>query len=149
MGKAFCLHTLCLMHTVLFYGCLSLATTATEPLTDIFFFERSFQLSGSSFSHQQPLQVLAKQTSSNQHPHVLQLRQFFGQEWNNVFTKNLCKCTETPSTLSINNCKKRNLYLSGRSELLTSFRLKMNVGVPFKHQNNTSFADSYKEYFHS
>ena len=60
---------------------------------------------------------------------------------------NLCKCTESPSTLSTNTSIEWNLYFSWSNHLVTSFRLEMNVGSFSEHQIKTSDTDRYKRYF--
>ena len=52
----------------------------------------------------------------------------FTQKWNCSSPHNLCKCTKSPSTLSTNTSTVWNLYLSWSNQLVTSFRLEMNVG---------------------
>ena len=73
----------------------------------------------------------------------------FTQKWNCSSPNNLCKCTESPSTLSTNTSKVWNLYLSWSSHLVTSFRLEMNAGHLSKHQNKPSDTDRHKGYFFS
>ena len=68
----------------------------------------------------------------------------FTQKWNCSFPDNLCKCTESPSTLSTNNSVECNLYLSRSNRLVTSLRLEMNVGDFSEHQNKTSDTNRYK-----
>ena len=50
------------------------------------------------------------------------------QKWNYSSPNNLCKCTESPCTLSTNTSIEWNLYFSWGNHLVTSFRLEMNVG---------------------
>ena len=69
------------------------------------------------------------------------------QKWNCSSANKLCKCTESPSTLSTNTSIVWNLYLSWSNHLVTSFRLEMNVGGSSEHQNKTSDTDRYKGYF--
>ena len=71
----------------------------------------------------------------------------FTQKWNCSSTNNLCKCTESPSTLSINTSTVWNLYFSWNNHLVTSFRLEMKIGRFSKHQNKTSDTNRYKGYF--
>ena len=71
----------------------------------------------------------------------------FTQKWNCSSPNNLCKCTESPSTLSTNTSIVWNLYLSWSNHLVTSFRLEMNVGGFSEHQNKTSDTDRYKGFF--
>ena len=71
----------------------------------------------------------------------------FTQEWNSGFLNNLCKCTESPFTLSTNTSLEWNLYLSWSNHLVTSFRLEVKVGSFFELQNRTSDTDRYKGYF--
>ena len=71
----------------------------------------------------------------------------FTQKWNCSSPNILCKCTESPSTLSTNTSIEWNLYLSWSNHLVTSFRLEMNVGGFFEHQNKTSDTDRYRGYF--
>ena len=71
----------------------------------------------------------------------------FTQKWNCSSPNNLCKCTESPSTLSTNTSKVWNLYLSWSNHLVTSFRLEMNVGGFSEHQKKTSDTDRYKGFF--
>ena len=71
----------------------------------------------------------------------------FTQKWKCSSPNNLCKCTESPSTLSTNNSIAWNLYFSWSNHLVTSFRLEMNVGGFSEHQNKTSDNDRYKGYF--
>ena len=69
--------------------------------------------------------------------------------WDDIFWQNwicsspiyLCKCTESRSTLSTKTSIERNLYLSWSNHLVTSFRLKLNVGGFCEHQNKTSETD--------
>ena len=67
----------------------------------------------------------------------------FTEKWNCISPNNLCKCTEFPSTLSTNTSIEWNLYLSLSNHLVTSFRLEMNVGGFYEHQNKTSDTDRY------
>ena len=69
------------------------------------------------------------------------------QNWNCSSPNNLCKCTQSPSTLSTNTSIVWNLYFSWSNHLVTSFRLEMNVGGFCEHQNKTSDTDRYKGYF--
>ena len=71
----------------------------------------------------------------------------FTQTWNCSSPNNLCKCTESPSTLSTNTSIEWNLYLSWSNHLVTYFRLEMNVGGFSEHQNKTSDTDWNKGYF--
>ena len=71
----------------------------------------------------------------------------FTQKGNCGSPNNLCKCTESPSTLSTNTSIVWNLYLSWSNHLVTSFRLEMKVGGFSEHQNKTSNTDRYKGYF--
>ena len=71
----------------------------------------------------------------------------FAQKWNCCSPNNFCKCTKSPSTLSTNNSRVWNLYLSSSNHFVTSFRLEMNVGGFSKHQNKTSDTDRYKKVF--
>ena len=71
----------------------------------------------------------------------------FTQKWNCSSPNNLCRCTESPSTLSTNTSIERNLHLSRSNHLVTSLRLEMNVGGFSEHENKTSAADRYKGYF--
>ena len=71
----------------------------------------------------------------------------FTQKWTCSSPNNLCECNESPSMLSTNTSIVRKLYLSWSNHLVTSFRLEMNVGGFFEHQNMTSDTDRYKEYF--
>ena len=57
----------------------------------------------------------------------------FTQKWNCSSPNNLCKCTESPSTLSTNTSIVWNLYLSLSNHLVTFFRLEMNVAGFSKH----------------
>ena len=74
---------------------------------------------------------------------------FFTQNWNCSSPNNLCKCTESPSTLSTNTSIEWNLYLSWSNHPLTYFELEMNVGGFSEHQNKTSDTNRYKSYFFS
>ena len=75
--------------------------------------------------------------------------------WDDIFTQKrncssptiLCKCNESPSTLSTKTSIKWNLCLSWSNQLDTSFRLEKNVAGFPEHQNETSDTDRYKEYF--
>ena len=69
------------------------------------------------------------------------------QKWNCRSPNNLCKCSESPSTLSTNTSIEWNLYLSWSNHLVTSFRLELDVGSFSEHQNKTSDTDGYKGYF--
>ena len=69
------------------------------------------------------------------------------QKWNCGSAKNLCKCTESPSTLSTNTSTEWNLYVSLSNHLVTSFRLELNVRRFFEHQKRTSVTDRYTGYF--
>ena len=60
---------------------------------------------------------------------------------------NLCKCTESPPTLSTNTSKESNFYFSWSNHLVTSCRLEMNVGGFSEHQSKTGDIDTYKGYF--
>ena len=71
----------------------------------------------------------------------------FTQKWNCSSPSNLCKCTESPSTLSTNTSIVWNLYFSWSNHLVTSFRLEMNVGGFSEHQNKTSDTSRYERYF--
>ena len=71
----------------------------------------------------------------------------FTQKWICSSPNNLCKCTESPSTLSTNTSVEWNLYFSWSNHLVTSFRLEMNIGSFSEHQNKTSDTDRYKSYF--
>ena len=71
------------------------------------------------------------------------------QKWNCSSPNNLCKCTESPSTLSTKSSIDWNLYLSWSKHLVTCFRLEMNVGGFSKHQNKTSDTDRNEGYFFS
>ena len=71
----------------------------------------------------------------------------FTQKWNCSSRNNLCKCTESPSTLSTNTSIVWNLYFSWSNHLVTSLRLDMNVGGFSEHQNKTSDSNRYKGYF--
>ena len=53
----------------------------------------------------------------------------FTQKWNCSFPNNLCKCTESPSTLSTNTSTERNLYLSWSNHLVTSLGYKWMLKV--------------------
>ena len=75
------------------------------------------------------------------------LDDIFTQKWNCSSPNNLCKCTESPSTLSTNTSIDWNLYFSWRNHLVTSFRLEMKVGSFSEHQIKTSDTDRYKRYF--
>ena len=71
----------------------------------------------------------------------------FTQKWNCSSPNNLCKCTESSSTLSTNTSLEWNLYLSRSNHLVTSFRIKMNNGGFSEHQNKTGDTNRYKGYF--
>ena len=71
----------------------------------------------------------------------------FTPKWNWSSPNNLCKCTEATSTLSTDNSIEWNLYLTWSNHLVTFFRLGMNVGGFFDHQNRTSDTDRYKVNF--
>ena len=109
-------------------------------------FRHFLQLSWNSFYLWQPLQF----------PHQLQqVNTYAFCSWDDIFTQkrncsspnNLCKCTESPSTLSTSTSKKWKLYLSRSNHLVTSFRLEMNIGGFFEHQNNASDTDRYNKLF--
>ena len=72
----------------------------------------------------------------------------FTQKWICGSPDNLCKCTESPSTLLTNTSEKWNLQLSLSNLLVTSFRLEMNTGGFPKHQSKTSDSDRNKVFFH-
>ena len=57
----------------------------------------------------------------------------FTQNWTCSSPNNLCKCTESSSTLSTNTSIELNLYLSWSNQLVTSFRLEMSVGGFSEH----------------
>ena len=61
----------------------------------------------------------------------------FKKKWNCSSPNNLCKLTESPSTLSTNTSMKWNLYLFRRNHLVKSFMVEMNVGGFSEHQNKT------------
>ena len=67
----------------------------------------------------------------------------FTQKWNCSSPNNLCKCTESPFTLSTNISVERNLYFSWSNLLVKSFRLELNVWAFSKLQNKTSDTDRY------
>ena len=71
----------------------------------------------------------------------------FTQKWNCRSPKNLCKCTESSSTLPTNNSIEWNLSLSWSNHLVTSFRLEMEVGGSLEHQNKTSHTNRCKRCF--
>ena len=71
----------------------------------------------------------------------------FRQKWNCSSPINLCKCTESQSTLSTNNSLEWKLYLSWSNHFVKFFRLEMNVGGFSEHQNKTSVTDRYIAYF--
>ena len=71
----------------------------------------------------------------------------FTQKWNCSSPNNLCKCNESPSTLSTNTSIVWNLFLSLSNHLVTSFRLETNVRGFSEHQNKTTNTDRYKGYF--
>ena len=73
----------------------------------------------------------------------------FTQKWNCSSPNKLCKCTESPSTLSTNTSTEWDLSLSWSNDLVTSFRLEMNVGGFSEHQNKMSSTDRYKKCFFS
>ena len=70
----------------------------------------------------------------------------FRQKSNCSSSNNLCKCTESPSTLSTNTFIVWNLYLSWSNHLVRSFMLEINVGGFSKYQNKTSDTGRYKRY---
>ena len=72
------------------------------------------------------------------------------QKWNCSSANNLCKCTESQSTLSTNTSIEWNLFLSWSNHLVTSFRIETNVGGFSEHQNKTSDSERYKKktFFH-
>ena len=70
----------------------------------------------------------------------------FTQKWNCSSPNNLCKCTNSSSTLSTNFLN-WNFYLSWSNQLGTSFRLEMNVGSFSEHQNKTTDTNRYRWYF--
>ena len=75
--------------------------------------------------------------------------------WDDIFTQiwicsspnNLCKCTESSSTVSTNISIEWNLYLSRSNHLVMFFRLEMKVEGYSEHQIKTSDTDRYKSYF--
>ena len=71
----------------------------------------------------------------------------FTQKWNCSSPNNLCKWIETPSTLSTNTSIGWNLYFSWSNHLVLSFRLEINVGIFFEHQNKTSDTNRHKGFF--
>ena len=71
----------------------------------------------------------------------------FTQKWNCSSPNNLCKCTESPYTLSANASIELKLYLSWSNHLVTSFMLEMNVGSFSEHQKKTSDTDKYNGFF--
>ena len=89
------------------------------------------------------------------HSKVQQVRTYAFCSWDDIFTQkwncsslnNLCKRTESSSTLSINTSIKWNLYLSSSNHLVTSLRLEMKVGSFSEQQNKTSDTDRYKRFF--
>ena len=70
----------------------------------------------------------------------------FRQKWNCSSPNNMCKCTESPSTLSNNTSIVWTLYLSWSNHFVTSFRLEMKIGGFSEHQNKTSDTGRYKGY---
>ena len=89
------------------------------------------------------------------HSKIQQVSTYAFCSWDEIFTQkwkcsspiNLCKCTESSSTLSTNTSVEWNLYLSWSNHLVTFFRLETNVGGFSEHQNKTSDTDRYKRYF--
>ena len=71
----------------------------------------------------------------------------FTEEWNCGSPNNLCKFTETAPKLTTNTVIGWNLFVSWNNHLVTPFRLQMNVGGFFEHQNKTSNTDRYEGYF--
>ena len=71
----------------------------------------------------------------------------FTQKCNYSSPNNLCKWTESSSTLSTKASIEWNTYLSWSNHLVTSCRLEMNVGGFSEHQNKMSDTDRYKKYF--
>ena len=67
----------------------------------------------------------------------------FTQNWNCGSPNNMCKCSESPSTLSTNTFIEWNLYLSWINHVVTSLRLEMNVWGFSEHRNKTSDTDIY------
>ena len=75
--------------------------------------------------------------------------------WDNIFTQkcncsslnNVCRCTESLSTLSTNTSIEWSLYFCWSNHIVTSFRLEMNVGAFSEYQNKTSVTDGCKGYF--
>ena len=75
--------------------------------------------------------------------------------WDDIFTQkrncsspnNLCKCTESPSTVSTNTSVEWNLYLSWSSHLVTSFSLEMDVWGFSEHQNKRVIQTDTKSIF--
>ena len=70
----------------------------------------------------------------------------FIQKRNCTSPNNLCKCTESPSTLSTNTFIVWNLYLSWSNHLVVSYVLELNNGYLSNHQNKPSDTDRYKKY---
>ena len=58
----------------------------------------------------------------------------FTQKWNCSSPNNLCKCTESPSTLATNTSIEWNLYLSWSNHFVLIFRLERIVGGFTEHQ---------------
>ena len=69
-------------------------------------------------------------------------------QWRNCCSpKNLCKCTESPSTCSTITSIEWNLCKSSSNHLVTSLRIESNVGRVSKHQNKMSDTDRYNGNF--
>ena len=71
----------------------------------------------------------------------------FPQNWNCSSPKHLCKCTESPSTMSTNSSKEWNIYFSWSNHLQKPFRLEKNVASFSEQQNKTSGTDEHNGCF--
>ena len=129
------------------YGSLPLAA----PLTQLF----SQSLSSQTLYRCLEILSITNNLCNFWHSKFQQVSTYTFCSWVEIFTQkkncsspnNLCKCTESPSTLSTNTSLERNLYFSWDNQLVTSFRLEMNVGSFLEDQNKTSDTDRYKRYF--
>ena len=72
---------------------------------------------------------------------------YLRKEGNCGSPNDLCKCAKSPSTLSSNISIEWNHFLSWSHHLLTSFRLKMNVGGFSKHQSKRRDTSRYNVNF--
>ena len=126
----------------------------------VFFLQTSTQLFSQGLSSHTPCICLELLSTTNNlcnfwHIKFQQVSAYAFCSWDDIFTqnwdwssaKNLSKCIKSPSMLSTNTSIEWNLCLSWSNHLVLSFRLEMNVGGIFEHQNKTSDTDRYKGHF--